>query len=105
MAGYLKLSITIAATGDEQVQITDDNSSGDNENIMMPPSIRPTYYQLKFKIFRAEKLPNLDINLLGKGGSIDAYITCDYLSQKLKSSVMTVKDGAAANWNQEFLVS
>lgn len=44
VAGYLKLSITIAATGDEQVQITDDNSSGDNESIMMPPNIRPSYH-------------------------------------------------------------
>lgn len=47
----------------------------------------------------------MDMNLLGKGGSIDAYLTCDYLGQKLKSKTITQKDGGAINWNQEFLVS
>ena len=53
----------------------------------MPPSIRPEYYQIKFKFFRAEKLPSMDINLLGGGGSIDAYITSTYLNKKLKTDV------------------
>jgi len=39
----------------------------------MPPSIRPEFYQIRFKLFRAERLPALDTNLIGKN-SIDAYI-------------------------------
>ena len=43
---------------------------------MMPPSIKPEYYQLRFRFFKAEKLPIMDTAFLGTGGSIDAYITC-----------------------------
>jgi hypothetical protein len=47
----------------------------------MPPSIRPEYYQIKFRFFRAEKLPAMDMAVFGKGGSIDAYITTKYLNK------------------------
>lgn len=88
VAGYLKISITIAATGDEQIQITDDDGADkSDEAILMPPSIRPEFYQIKFRIFRAEKLPALDISLLGKGGSIDAYVTTTFMNKKLKTAV------------------
>ena len=52
ICGYIKLSISVAASGDEQVQITDDdeNEDGDDE-IIMPPSLNPTFYQMKFKFF------------------------------------------------------
>ena len=108
VAGYLKLSITIAGSGDEQVQITDEvGGDKSDEAVLMPPSIKPEFYQLKFKFFRAEKLPAMDmaISLLGKGGSIDAYIFCNYMNQKLKTKVITQKEGGFIDWNQEFLVS
>jgi hypothetical protein len=44
VTGYLKLSISVACTGDEQVQITEDTSTGDDESVMMPPQIKPDYY-------------------------------------------------------------
>ena len=45
VAGYLKLSISISTVGDEQIQITEDNSAENSEDsIMMPPSIRPEFY-------------------------------------------------------------
>jgi hypothetical protein len=72
VTGYLKLSISVACTGDEQVQITEDTSTGDDDKVMMPPQIRPEYYQLKFRFFKAA--------LFGKGGSIDAYLKCDYMN-------------------------
>ncbi len=74
VAGYLKLSISVSTVGDEQIQITEDQG-GNEESILMPPSIRPEFYQIRFKFFRAENLPAMDRNLLGKG-SIDAYILC-----------------------------
>lgn len=39
VCGYLKLSISVAATGDEQIQISEDTGSGksDEESVMMPP--------------------------------------------------------------------
>lgn len=90
VTGYLKISITIAATGDEQVQITEESGADkSDESIMMPPSIRPEYYQIKFRFYRAEKLPAMDMAIFGKSGSIDAYIICNYLNTKLKTSVLT----------------
>lgn len=82
VTGYLKLSISVAATGDEQVQITEDTGGDktDEESILMPPQIKPEFYQLKFRFFKAEKLPIMDAAIFGKGGSIDAYITCQYLN-------------------------
>lgn len=72
----------MAATGDEQVQITEDTGGDktDEESILMPPQIKPEFYQLKFRFFKAEKLPIMDAALFGKGGSIDAYIICQYLN-------------------------
>lgn len=81
VTGYLKLSISVAASGDEQVQITEDTAGDkDEESVMMPPSIKPEFYQLKFRFYKAEKLPIMDTAFLGKGGSIDAYITCNYMN-------------------------
>jgi len=39
--------------------------------IMMPPSIRKEYKQLKIRFLKAEKLPNLDSFTFG---TIDAYV-------------------------------
>ncbi len=105
IAGYLKISITIAATGDEQVQIQEDDNENSEDAILMPTSIRPEYYQVIFKFFRAEKLPAMDMALLGKGGSIDAYITSTYLKKKLKTDVKVQKEGGFIDWDQGFFVS
>ena len=43
VSGYLKLSITVAGAGDEQIQITEDHGSSD-DSVLMPPSIRPEFY-------------------------------------------------------------
>jgi hypothetical protein len=73
VAGYLKLSISVATVGDEQIQITEDSGADSSEDIMMPPSIQPDFFQIRFKFFHAEHLPAMDKGLIGKG-SIDAYI-------------------------------
>jgi C2 domain len=102
VCGYLKISISVAATGDEQIQITEDNGK-DEESILMPPQMKPEFYQLRFRFFKAEKLPIMDAALFGSGGSIDAYIMCNYLNQKLKTKVVTMKNEFLF-WNQEFLI-
>ena len=43
VTAYLKLSISVACTGDEQVQILDDTGPED-DSVMMSPSIKPEYY-------------------------------------------------------------
>ncbi len=41
----------------------------------------------------------MDINLLGKGGSIDAYITTTYMKKKLKTDVKLQKEGGFVDWD------
>lgn len=68
----MKISISITGPGDDQVQLTEDNSGLDNtdgDSVMMPASIKKQYKQLYFRIFKAEKLPKMD-----RFGTIDAYI-------------------------------
>jgi len=36
VAGYLKVSITICASGDEQVQITEDDNENSEDAVLMP---------------------------------------------------------------------
>lgn len=102
VAGYLKLSMSVTTVGDEQIQITEDTNA-ESEDILMSPAIRPEFFQIRFKFFRAERLPAMDRNLMGKG-SIDAYVICNYMNTKLRTDVITAKEGEAANWNCEFLV-
>jgi hypothetical protein len=58
---------------------------------------------MKFRFFKGEKLPYMDKPIFGGVGSIDAYIRCDHLNQKLKTKVYTMKNDAVW-WNQEFLI-
>lgn len=44
VTGYLKVSITVAGSGDEQVQITEDTGLESEDNVLTPPSIKPEYY-------------------------------------------------------------
>ena len=103
VTGYLKLSISVAATGDEQIQINEDTAATGDDSVMMPPQIKPEYYQLRFRFYKAEKLPIMDTALFGKGGSIDAYLICQYMNQKLKTKTYTMKNEVVI-WNQEFLI-
>lgn len=45
ITGYLKLSISVACTGDDQVEIKEDPGSGENDdNVLMPPQLNPKFY-------------------------------------------------------------
>jgi hypothetical protein len=86
----LKVSISVAGPGDEQIQLTEDKGGvddTDSSTIMMPPSIKKQYKQLYFRIFKAEKLPKMD-----RFGTIDAYIETTYFKNKLKTTVITAKE-------------
>jgi hypothetical protein len=37
ITGYLKVSISVVCTGDEQVQIEDDDGEDKTDNVLMPP--------------------------------------------------------------------
>jgi len=103
VTGYMKISISIATAGDEQIQIQEEVGAKDDEKIMMSPALKPEFYQLRFRFYRAEKLPSMDFAMFGKG-SLDAYVICTYMKQKLKTKVLTQKEGGSIDWNQEFLM-
>lgn len=107
VTGYLKLSISVTTKGDETIQITEDTSTPDKNDtaILMPPQIKPKYKQITIRFFKAEKLPMMDVNMLGRATSIDAYLTCKYLSHKLTTDVISAKEADKIEWNTEFLVS
>jgi hypothetical protein len=52
VTGYLKLSINVTCTGDESVQIEEDDGPEDT-NVLMPPSLNPEFYQVKLRFFEA----------------------------------------------------
>lgn len=61
ITGYLKLSISVTTAGDEQVEIKEDTNPETTEsNIKMPTCIQQECYQIRFMIFKAEKLPAMD---------------------------------------------
>ena len=66
--------------------------------IVVPPHISIKYYQLKFRMFRAQDLPKMD-----NWGTIDAYVRCDYMNKKIKTNVIQMKDNKV-DWMQEIWI-
>ena len=50
VTGYLKISITVACEGDEQVAIEDDPNPGEDD-VLQPPQIQPEFWQVKIRFF------------------------------------------------------
>jgi len=47
---YMKVSISVACQGDEQVQIEEDTSLHEDTNVLMSPALNPQFYQIKLRI-------------------------------------------------------
>lgn len=90
ISGYLKLSITVAAEGDDQLPMTDDPNP-DEMDIIQPPQVTPEYYQLYIRFFTAQKLVATDTNL--SKNSIDAYFKMQYKTKSLKTKVLKQLEG------------
>ena len=99
---YMKVSISVACEGDEQVQITDDTSAKEDTDVMMSPALNPKFYQIKLRCFQGQDLPEMDVGYIGKG-SIDAYLKLDFKGKKYRTKVITQeKGGKPVDWNTEF---
>lgn len=70
----------------------------------MPPRLKLSYQQIKIRLFKAEKLPLLDKNMLSSN-SIDAYAHVRFLNFSFKTNSITAKKDEAVEWNTEVLVS
>ena len=62
----------------------------------MPPQIKPVYQQLYFRFWKAEKLPEMDVALIGKG-SIDAYVKYELFKKKLISEETALRYSTSPN--------
>lgn len=82
----MKIAISITGPGDEQINLNDETGpqSSEDQEVMMPASIRKEYKQLKIRFVKGEKLPKMDLI-----GTIDAYIQTVYLKKKLKTKAVT----------------
>ena len=97
LSGYLKISASVIGPGDEQVALNDGSNIDrtDKEVMLLPPHICMQYYQLKFRLIKAEKLPKMD-----SFGTCDAFVKVNYLGKSIKTSVVTQKKDQVF-WAQE----
>ena len=70
------------------MHLKEDTGKDDESKVLMPTSIKPKFYQIKFRFFKGEKLAKMDTAIFGEG-TIDAYVTVTYMGKKLKTKVVT----------------
>ena len=96
VAAYMKMSASCYGVDDTPVELKMDDND-DDENCIMPASIKPKYTQLKMHIIKGEHLPKLDVKVFGEG-TMDAFVTAKIGGKLIKTKIQeTVKD--EATWN------
>ena len=98
--GYLKLSISIASTEDDKVELVPDPSF--DSDCMVPPQIKTTYKQLEIFIFKGEDFPDME-NLWGSERTTkkrcDGYLEVKYLGVTKSTQTVTMQK-EVINWNE-----
>jgi hypothetical protein len=99
--GYLKLGISVLGEGDSQVDLAvSEVGELKDVDMLLPPQIQPKACQLVVRVIKAEQLPKMDV-----GGTIDAYIECEFAGNKLKSKIIEAdKANFSVQWYQDLLV-
>lgn len=101
VAAYLKLSGSIYGVEDTPVELKADEND-DDDNCIMPASMKPKYTQLKLHVVKGEHLPKLDVKMIGEG-NMDAFVTAKIGGKTIKTSIkVTEKD--EATWNETFMI-
>lgn len=100
--GFVKFSVGVFAPDDEQVPLNEERGgsapSGPNQlNVLYPPQITTTPYQIHIKVFRGEKLKKMDTF-----GKTDPYVQIIYAGMEVKSTILKVTLDPV--WNEELLV-
>ena len=52
ICGYVKVSISVTATGDEGIELKEEEEEPENPDILMSPSLNPTFYQVTIRCFQ-----------------------------------------------------
>jgi hypothetical protein len=95
--GYLKLGVAVLGPDDEQVELaTKEIKTGDSAAVLVPPQIKNTYFQIVFRIFRAEYLPKMDSFF----GSCDGFVSSKFHGSELQTKVSKMDD-KVIQWNEE----
>jgi hypothetical protein len=95
---YIKLSGSIYGADDNPVELNEDTQEND-ENCVMPATVKPTFKQLKLHIFKGEHLPRLDV----AEGKMDAYVDTKIGKRRIKTKTVTTKKDEA-EWNETLLI-
>ena len=85
VSAYFKLSGSVYGIEDSPVELKMDEAE-DDDNCVMPPSLKPKYTQLKMHIVKGEHLPKLDVKLIGEG-TMDAFIKAKIGSKTIRTKV------------------
>ena len=72
VAGYIKISGSVYGIDDKPVELKIDENDDDDEAVI-PASVKPKFTQLKMHIVKGENLPRLDTKVIG-AGSMDALV-------------------------------
>ena len=98
--GYLKLSISIASTEDEKIELNPDPNA--DSDCMLPPQIKTTYKQLEIYIFKGEQFPDMD-NTFGKEKTTNrrcnGYVEVKYLGVSKCTQAVEMKN-ELITWNE-----
>ena len=105
IAAYLKFSASVYGVDDTPLELKMDEGE-DDDNCVMPASIKPKYTQLKMHIIKGEHLPKLDFKLVG-AGSMDAYISAKIGGKTIKTQKKDTGESQepdSAIWMETFLI-
>ena len=95
--GYLKVGVAVLQEQDKPVDLTIQNKLPGDEELLMPPQIKPRTKQLIIQFLKADSLPIMD-----SGGTIDAFCVAKFAGAEQKTSIK-VADEATMNvyWYEE----
>ena len=98
--GYLKLSIGIASSEDDKVELNPDPAF--DSDCMLPPQIKVTYKQLQIYIFKGENFPDMGV-MLGKERATnrrcDGYVEVKYLGVTKATQIVSMQK-EKISWNE-----
>ena len=99
--GYLKVGISVLGEGDSQVDLAvSEVGELKDVDMLLPPQIQPKACQLVIRAIKAERLPHMDT-----GGTIDAYLECEFAGNKLKSKIIKADEANySVEWYQDILI-
>ena len=104
VAAYIKISGSVYGVDDTPVELKMDEGE-DDENCIMPASLKPKYTQLKLHIIKGENLPKLDFKMIGPG-KMDAYVSAKIGGKIIKTNKKDTGQGKEdeAIWMETFLI-